>query len=115
MGNRSCFAPTEPVRIMADDGVQWIEIKPKMNYADRNYLLDVLVQMGALTGASDTAIQAKVGAFQMALLERSITNWNLQAPKLDEHGREVLDGNNETIDGAHADHARQYRRPRPGR
>jgi hypothetical protein len=85
MGTRSAFVSREPVRIMHPDGVQWIAIKPKLGVGDRNILMDVLISIGAVKGATDTEITARAGAFQFELLRLSIVDWNL----LDEAGQPI--------------------------
>lgn len=80
MGTRSAFVSSEPVRIYRDDAQpdgDWIAIKPKLGFGDRNILTDVLVEIGAVKGASQTEITARAGAFQTELLRLSIVDWHL--------------------------------------
>jgi hypothetical protein len=80
LGTRSAFVPHEPVRIYRDDAQpdgDWIAIKPKLGFGDKNILMDVLVKIGSIKSAGETEITAEAGAFQTHLLRLSIVDWNL--------------------------------------
>jgi len=89
MGTRSAFVSHEPVNVYRDESdkehSEYITVKPKLGMGDRNALTDVLAKIGAIRSATEAEVVIAAGAFQMALMERSIVGWRL----LDDAGAEI--------------------------